>query len=69
LGTLDPERMLVETDAPYLSPQEVRSKRNEPKHVVHTARFVAGRIGMDEEEFGTLTSRNARNVFGLPLEV
>jgi TatD DNase family protein len=47
----------------------VRSKRNEPKHVVHTARFVAGRIGMDEEEFGTLTSRNARNVFGLPLEV
>ena len=69
LGMLDPERLLVETDAPYLSPQPVRSKRNEPKHVVHTARFVAERLGMGEEELGDLTSRNARNVFGLPLEV
>jgi TatD DNase family protein len=69
LEILDPGRILVETDAPYLSPQAVRSKRNEPKYVVHTARFVAERIGMDEEEFGILTSRNARNVFGLPLEV
>lgn len=69
LGIIDPERLLVETDAPYLSPQPVRSKRNEPKHVVHTARFVAERLGMGEEELGDLTSRNARNVFGLPLEV
>ena len=69
LEILDPKRLLVETDAPYLSPQAVRSKRNEPKYVVHTARFVAERIGMGEEEFGALTSRNARNVFGLPLEV
>ena len=69
LGMLDPERILVETDAPYLSPQAVRSKKNEPKYVIHTARFVAERIGMGEEEFGTLTSRNARNVFGLPLEI
>ncbi len=69
LEILDPERILVETDAPYLSPQAVRSKRNEPKYVVHTARFVAERIGMGQEEFGTLTSRNTRNVFGLPLEV
>ena len=69
LNVLDPERLLVETDAPYLSPQAVRSKSNEPKYVVHTARFVARSIGMDEQEFGALTSRNARNVFGLPLEV
>jgi TatD DNase family protein len=69
LEILDLERILVETDAPYLSPQAVRSKRNEPKYVVHTAHFVAERIGMGEEEFGALTSRNARNVFGLPLEV
>ena len=64
-----PERLLVETDAPYLSPRAVRSKRNEPKYVVHTARFVAERIGMRAEEFGALTSRNARDVFGLPVEV
>jgi len=69
LEMLDPERILVETDAPYLSPQAVRPKSNEPKHVIHTARFVAERTGMGEEEFGILTSRNARNVFGLPLEV
>jgi TatD DNase family protein len=69
LNVLDPERLLVETDAPYLSPQAVRSKRNEPTYVVHTARFVAECIGMNKEEFGALTSRNASNVFGLPLEV
>ena len=69
LEILDPGRILVETDAPYLSPQAVRSKRNEPKYVVHTAQFVAERLGMGEEEFGTLTRRNTRNVFGLPLEV
>ena len=69
LEILDPGRILVETDAPYLSPQAVRSKRNEPKYVAHTARFVAERIGMGEEDFGTLASRNTRNVFGLPLEV
>src|ERR687895_1241571 len=69
LEILDPERILVETDAPYLSPQPVRKHSNEPKYVVHTASFVAGRIGMEEREFATLTSRNARNVFGLPLEV
>jgi TatD DNase family protein len=69
LEILDPERILVETDAPYLSPQAVRSKRNEPKYVVHTAHFVAERIGVGEEEFGALTSRNTRNVFCLPLEI
>src|SRR3954465_4326836 len=51
LEMLDPERLLVETDCPSLSPQEVRSKRNEPKYVIYTARFVAGHIGMEEEEF------------------
>ena len=66
LEMLDLNRLLIETDAPYLSPQPVRKERNEPKYVVHTARFVAERIGMGEEEFGALTSRNARDVFRLP---
>ena len=66
---IDPERLLVETDAPYLSPQPVRGERNAPKYVVHTARFVAERLGVDDEELATLTTRNARNLFGLPLEV
>jgi TatD DNase family protein len=66
---MDPERLLVETDAPYLSPQPVRGERNAPKNVVYTARFIAGRIGIGEEELATVTTRNARNFFGLPLEV
>ena len=69
LEMLDPERLLVETDAPYLSPQAVRSKKNEPKYVVHTARFAAERLGMEEERFAALTSRNASKVFGLPLRM
>jgi TatD DNase family protein len=63
------DRLLVETDAPYLTPQEVRKERNQPAYVVHTARFVAERLGMEDEDLATLTTRNARNLFGLPLEV
>lgn len=66
---MDPERILVETDAPYLSPQPVRGKENAPKNVVHTARFVAERLGVEDDELATLTTRNARNVFHLPLEL
>jgi TatD DNase family protein len=69
LRLIDEERLLVETDAPYLSPQPVRGRKNAPENVVHTARFVAERLGMEDEELATLTTRNARNLFGLPLEV
>lgn len=69
LRLINPERILVETDAPYLSPQPVRGKKNAPKNVVHTAHFVAERLGMEDGEFATLTTRNARNFYGLPLEV
>jgi TatD DNase family protein len=69
LRLMDEDRILVETDAPYLSPQPVRGKTNAPENVVHIARFVAGRLGVEDEEFATLTTRNARNLFGLPLEV
>lgn len=68
LRLMDEERILVETDAPYLSPQPVRGKPNVPKNVVHTAHFVAERLGMEDEELATLTARNARNAFDLPPE-
>lgn len=68
LPVLDPECILLETDAPYLSPQPVRGQKNEPRNITHTARFVAGKIGMGPEELGDLTSRNARAVFSLPFE-
>src|ERR671917_2457991 len=69
LRLIDEERLLVETDAPYLSPRPVRGEANTPANVVHTARFVAERLGVEDDELATLTTRNARNVFGLPLEV
>jgi TatD DNase family protein len=69
LRLINPDRILVETDAPYLSPQPVRGTKNVPKNVAHTARFVAERLGMEDDEFATLTTRNARNFYRLPLEV
>ena len=69
LRLMDPERILVETDAPYLSPQPLRGRKNAPRNVVHTAGFVAERLGIEDEELATLTTRNARSLFGLPLEV
>lgn len=69
LRLIDEDRLLVETDAPYLSPQPLRGKPNAPENVVYTARFVAERLGVDDDELETLTARNARNLFGMPLEV
>jgi TatD DNase family protein len=58
------ERLLVETDAPYLSPQPVRGQRNRPANVMHTARFVAERRGVSLPELDDLLERNAAELFG-----
>jgi TatD DNase family protein len=58
------ERLLVETDAPYLTPQAVRKERNRPAFVVHTARFVAERRGQTYEELEAVVERNAAGLFG-----
>jgi TatD DNase family protein len=57
------DRLLVETDAPYLTPQAVRKQRNQPAHVVHTARFVAQRRGIEYEALERLVERNAAALF------
>ena len=57
------ERLLVETDAPYLTPQAVRKERNQPAFVAHTARFVAERRGLEYEELEELVERNAATLF------
>jgi TatD DNase family protein len=61
---LPAELLLVETDSPYLSPQPVRSKRNEPANVVHTARFVAGLRDISYEELERTVDANAARVLG-----
>jgi TatD DNase family protein len=58
------DRLLVETDAPYLTPQVVRKEPNQPAHVVHTARFVAGRRGVAYEELEATVEANASRLFG-----
>jgi TatD DNase family protein len=58
------DRLLVETDAPYLTPQPVRKHRNQPAFVVHTARFVAERRGIGYEELEAAVERNAAGLFG-----
>jgi TatD DNase family protein len=58
------ERILVETDAPYLSPQERRGKRNAPANVVATARLVAAVRGVSYEELERTVEANARALFG-----
>ncbi len=58
------DRLLVETDAPYLAAQPVRGQENEPGHVVHTARALAEARGVEYEELEAAIERNAAEVFG-----
>lgn len=58
------ERLLLETDAPYLTPQVVRKHRNQPAYVAHTAAFVAELRGVPVAELGATVERNAERVFG-----
>jgi TatD DNase family protein len=58
------ERLLVETDAPYLAPQAVRGKPNEPSYVVHTASFVAQRRGVARAALEDIVDGNGARLFG-----
>ena len=58
------DRLLVETDAPYLTPQPVRKHRNQPAFVMHTATFIAQLRGISVAALGELVERNARALFG-----
>ncbi len=60
------ERLLVETDCPYLSPQPVRGGPNEPAYVVHTLDVVAAARGMSSPELAAVVDANATAAFSLP---
>jgi TatD DNase family protein len=60
------DRLLVETDSPYLAPQAVRGQRNEPANLVHTVAALAAARGDDAEALGRLTAANARAAYHLP---
>jgi TatD DNase family protein len=58
------DRLLIETDAPFLTPQVMRRERNQPAYVVHTARFIAERRGIAYEELDAAVEANAARLFG-----
>lgn len=58
------EQLLVETDAPYLTPQAVRKERNQPAYVAHTVAFLADIRGARVADLGAVLERTAARVFG-----
>jgi len=60
------ERLLAETDSPYLAPQPVRGRRNEPANVVHTLAALAHARDEDQSELEQQIERNATECFSLP---
>jgi TatD DNase family protein len=58
------DSLLVETDAPFLSPQPVRGHRNQPAFVAHTLAFIAAQRGVEPDALGAAVERNAQRVFG-----
>lgn len=61
------ERLMVETDSPYLAPVPHRGRKNEPAHVIETARKVAELKGVSLEELAAVTTANAAALFSLPV--
>lgn len=61
------ERMILETDSPYLSPVPHRGKRNESAYIIHTAAHIAASIGMALSDVERVTTGNAMSLFSLEL--
>lgn len=64
-ASIPEDRILIETDSPYLSPQPLRGRRNEPAHLVHTATCLAEARGVSVAQFAAQTTANARALFRL----
>ncbi len=62
------ERLLIETDCPFLAPVPNRGKRNEPSFVVHTAQFLADFYEIEIEKLADATTRNFTDFFRINLE-
>ena len=62
--SLPNDRILVETDSPYLSPEPLRGKPNEPSYIIHTVNFLAKLKGIEPSFFAKETSANFFKLFG-----
>ncbi len=61
------EYLLIETDAPYLTPEPFRGKRNEPSYLIHIAKTIAGFRGISTEDLARITTLNAKRLFGMQM--
>ena len=67
IGVLPLDRILIESESPFMVPAEHRNKRNMPKYLPITARFMAEMLDINEEELADILWENANRFFGLPL--
>jgi len=58
------DRILVETDSPYLAPVPLRGKPNEPSYIIHTVKFLSDLKKISFDDFSNITSKNFFNLFG-----
>ena len=58
------DKILVETDAPYLAPVPLRGKSNEPSYIIHTVKFLSDLKKLSFDEFSIITTNNFFNLFG-----
>jgi TatD DNase family protein len=66
VGVLPLNRILIESESPFMVPAEYRNKRNMPKYLPLTARYLAGMLGMQQEALAERLWENANRFFGLP---
>ena len=59
------DKILIETDSPYLSPEPLRGKSNEPSHLMYTLKFIANIKNQSEENFSLITSNNFIKLFNI----
>jgi TatD DNase family protein len=64
-AAVPPERLMAETDCPYLSPEPVRGRRNEPSNVRYVLEKLAEIKGVPADEMAEINIRNARELFGI----
>ena len=58
------DKILVETDSPYLAPVPLRGKSNEPSFIIHTVKFLSKLKNISFEDFSKITTKNFFNLFG-----
>lgn len=66
IGVLPTDRILIESESPFMVPADYRGKRNMPKYLPITARYLADMLEIGDEELGVILWENANRFFGLP---